>query len=117
MAEKKTQNLLIGHGAIYLQQKHSMSSDPLDASTKVATYSVNKQEKVEVACVKLNRSFEYYLQHVGGHYPAERKPQGCLKGRERLRTVALHGRMSSYSDYPQFVANWIVHDTKSNPKP
>ncbi|GFV81021.1 hypothetical protein TNCV_2270051 [Trichonephila clavipes] len=33
---------------------------------------------------------------IGMHYPAERLLQGCLKGREGLRAVALHGRTCYY---------------------
>ncbi|GFV23755.1 hypothetical protein TNCV_959491 [Trichonephila clavipes] len=56
------------------------------------TYPANKLAKEEVACVGLNRSLEESLQHVGVHYPAEKQFKGCLKGRGRLRAVALHGQ-------------------------
>ncbi|GFV48343.1 hypothetical protein TNCV_2479081 [Trichonephila clavipes] len=35
------------------------------------TYPENQLSKEEVACVKLKRSLEHYLQHVGVHYPVE----------------------------------------------
>ncbi|PRD30010.1 UNVERIFIED_CONTAM: hypothetical protein NCL1_27695 [Trichonephila clavipes] len=67
-----------------------------DQPNPTPTHPANKQAKEEVACVRLNRRLGQSLQHVGVYYPAERKLQGCLKGRERLQAVALHGRTCCY---------------------
>ncbi|GFU56945.1 hypothetical protein TNCV_1194641 [Trichonephila clavipes] len=53
----------------------------------------------------------------GVHYPAERWLQGRLEEWERLRAVELHESTCCYREYPQFVANWIFHVTKSHTNP
>ena len=63
----------------------------------------------------LSKSLKQPLQHVGMHQPAKRQLWGCFEGRKRFLAVALHVCTCCYFDYPQFVAKWIVHNTKSHP--
>ncbi|GFT78574.1 hypothetical protein TNCV_4491591 [Trichonephila clavipes] len=41
----------------------------------------------------------------------------ALKEGEQLRAAAFSGHTCCYLEYSQFVANWIVHDTKPCLKP
>ena len=43
--------------------------------------------------------------------------KGCLEGRERLSALSLHGCTCCNWDCPQSIANWIVHNIKSHPRP
>ena len=78
---------------------------------------MNRHAKEEFASVELKISLEESLQHTGVFYSAERELQERLEKSKSFRAVVKSWSTSCYYDYPQFVANLIIHDTKLHPRP
>ena len=87
-------------------------------STVMSTYPANKKVKEKVTCVGAEqKSWTIFATCAHVLWLLKDKLQECFEEREWLHAVAFYGCACYYCDYPQFIANWIVHDTKSQPRP